>query len=414
MFLKLPPSSEAPYNIKKGDFFMRSKNLFFSTILYTIHFCMIYASFFTYTTLASQTLSFNVIDIIILSEEGESPAWCESLHITKTTFGYEGKLPDFFNKAKPHSSLDPLSRHLPLTYVLVRTEKDCQTFLFEQSIPPLHSFLSHTLFKNPGEIRFIIDSQGDLQLYTSGKKMYEIQPHTPFCLSHIREESSPSSCTAFLTYYPHLTFTAPFTTSVKDVTVEDVDSGIFEGPGDIRQYDVFIPKAGTLIVEYVVKKGPSFTALSMETKDLRRAPGGSMTLLHPGHIRVTFTYYGPGPSPYDIGFLFTPDEPLACALKLVSSRDSTLSIRLDVWNTFPEPVQAPLPDVGTIEWYGDGKLIAGAHPGRPSFQHVFPPQKHFSKTIDLKLPFPVRTLHARIQGQKSPVECRLLIPQTEK
>lgn len=123
---------------------------------------------------------------------------------------------------------------------------------------------------------------------------------------------------------------------------------------------------------------------------------GGASVTGAGTVDVVFTYRGSGPADFDAGFLFNPDAPLVCMLKLRTGPGHTVEARLRVENRGNKPLMVMALDSGTMGGFVGRRLVAAAEPGRPLIRRLLAPGAGMDYGIRLDLPASARSLAAKV------------------
>ncbi len=172
----------------------------------------------------------------------------------------------------------------------------------------------------------------------------------------------------------------------RDASAGGSASGRFAGTGDVTLFRVRVPGPGSLLVEYRSDAGPGSIGVDIADARGRSLGSGRVRLRAAGTLLVRLTHLGTGPAAYDVGFLYTPEAPVACSVRVQAPDGRTVAARLEVVNRGSTRHPVAEPDAGTVTWLLDGEVLAGARPGRPPRTVFLEPGERLHHTATLTLP----------------------------
>ncbi len=355
----------------------------------------------------------NVLIISEVFEEEGFPALCKGIVLHGNTIFVTDYLRDMFvkkgNAGHKDIIIEPGLEYLEdaSRILIVQTEKDCRLFISELSLPPpaVVSLKSNI----PLEIdRWIANTDGELLIIRENNAV-NIQKGKKNCIVKNRK----GKCSYEIYNYGILPiYFESFNVKSVRVKIEDSFSNTFFGPGDRQLFDVEIPSAGTLVIEYRTEAGTGMLDSRIFDKKGKSIGTGSGTFSEPQTARVELSYRGGMPSGYDIGFMFIPYIPLACTIEITpGTKPGEAGLMLVVKNITGGTVIAPLPEAGTVRWYADGRLISAASPGRPPRYHSYQPGERLSYQIALPANITNKKIKAEMDADKYRVSCEVVPTQ---
>ena len=283
-------------------------------------------------------------------------------------------------------SAEPGLEHLEDTgfIVMLRRPRGCRLYLSRRKMATLAG--RRDLPPGLTGITWRIDGDDRLQV-DHGKDHRRLAPGEGWCLQPAAEPLQ--ACPLRLHYYGR----RPLYQGGPRPPVTAIDIGAsvsvpFAGPGDKAFYRLTPSQAGMLVIEYHSKAGPGSLDIAIRGPDERLLGTGGAAIPGPGDVDVALGYRGSGPAPVDVGFLFTPDTPLACKLSLVRLREDpgVIIAHLRLENRGSEPVSVTRPGPGTVRWYVGETLVAAARPGRLPEDRLLAPGAALTYDVGLALP----------------------------
>ncbi|NOX20142.1 MAG: hypothetical protein GXO99_02610 [Nitrospirae bacterium] len=343
---------------------------------------------------------------IDLTETEDIPAVCSFLRVSKSVVFLQKSLFGLFS-SDIKAPLQQVKIEKGLKYpedisriFLVLTEKNCHLFLSKKALPSAKQINSLTGYQP--EIENLYSTHNGEVLLQIKNKIIKIPPGSYKCI----KSPDTGSCVLKLHNYGILPLYQETPLHPIKTTIDTSHSGMFFGPADRAVFDVKIPQAGTLILEYRSDTGPLLLDSLIKTLDDRVIGTGSATFKAAGPARVTLGYRGIKPTNYDIGFLFIPDIPLACTIEYTMAEDQkSITIKLSVQNISNEPVEAPLPEAGTVVWYSDGRLLSAAVPKRPPRHYLYASGESRFYSVQLPATLIGKTIKARMKTKTYQIEC---------
>ena len=169
------------------------------------------------------------------------------------------------------------------------------------------------------------------------------------------------------------------------VGVDDAVTLRLEGPGDLARFRFRAPVAGTLIVERTPGTLPGL-ALRIGRDADALALRGSLDLPAGGEGLIEVRWQGSGPLQLDLGFLFVPDSPLRCRMRVEQLSDGRWQARLVLHNASRQVQWLAAPSAGTVTWLAGGAPVGVARPGRQPERIALAPGEAIRHEQLLQLP----------------------------
>jgi len=195
---------------------------------------------------------------------------------------------------------------------------------------------------------------------------------------------------------------------VRALQAGDAASGRFLAPGDVAEYRVQVPGPGVLIVELRGEADPQAVAVELRASDGSPLGRTRARLAGAGTVSARLTYRGTGPAAYDVRFLYNPQAPVRCALRVRPAGRGLLEATVEVVNAGRTRYPLAEPGPGTVTWRVGDEVVAGAHPGAPPPMVFLEPGERRHYTARLALPAGARPADLRASYQPNPrltLEC---------
>jgi len=173
---------------------------------------------------------------------------------------------------------------------------------------------------------------------------------------------------------------------VRALQAGDAASGRFLAPGDVAEYRVQVPGPGVLIVELRGEADPQAVAVELRASDGSPLGRTRARLAGAGTVSARLTYRGTGPAAYDVRFLYNPQAPVRCALRVRPAGRGLLEATVEVVNAGRTRYPLAEPGPGTVTWRVGDEVVAGAHPGAPPPMVFLEPGERRHYTARLALP----------------------------
>lgn len=377
------------------------------TVLITFYAVLLF--FFTSGILHAREPAALVIEIAYMDDSIPPPP-CDRFIFTGGEFHLDpnlsaaiqkGILPDWVHLEEGLESFEDVSK-----IVMVRRDDSCAVWL-SIHVPPSPSEVSASL--KIDRWRFHTDESVTVIM---GNKRVELKQERFLCIDRDSRDVSKGKCRIVLYNYGILPIWVGGTQPKPAVvSTDDSVSGRYSGPGDTKVFTVPLSEPGMLIVEYRSSRGPGSIDIVIKDDKGRIMGRGGASFESPMDAEVELKYRGYGPADFDAGFLFSPDPapPLNCSLQILKE-DKVYRVVVTIENRGKHPIEAYKPGAGTVTWYADGAIIAGAHPGRPPMHHLYKPTEKVPYSLVLLVPEAARTIEAEFKGETCPIKCSAELP----
>ena len=346
-----------------------------------------------------------VVELVLM--DGVPPAPCQGLVLHDRGLYFDaGMIERFARGGDATLVVEPGLRQLEQTgrIVLVRTDEGCTVFFSGRALPAPKRVAEALAW--PLEITgWRADADGMLELKRKGV-LCSLSPGASLPLGSLSDNELRLAHYGILPLY----FETP-SWPLTELSPGPSQSIHFSGSGDEAHYRIMTRQAGMLIVEYRSSSGPGSLDIDIRDAQQQFLGTGSAVLSTPGVLLIRLQYRGAGPADVDVGFLFTPDQPLSCTLEARAVSGAVVAARLYLHNRSSEPLWVTAPGPSSVRWYADARLIGIARPGRLPEQRMLEPGASLEYSARLELPPGSSQLAAEIDsGEAGTVRCDQPLP----
>ena len=306
-----------------------------------------------------------LIEIVSVEKSDHIPASCRDIHLDGENLIFSDAVLAAIETSQPRKDIH-LGKGISALEdvelaVMNRSVEKCTLWLATTGTPYPADLLPARGESTPAISQLEISA--DLLKFQNAGTTYQIPAGSEYCLVPI-DAKSPD-CGLSLFHYGLFPLRDKVSRSITaEVRADSVHQGRFLAPGDRDTYAVQIPQPGMLIVEFDINTSPLMVDIAIKDPDGKEIGSGGAVFSAAQTAYVRLEYSGSGPADYDVGFLFNPDNLPSCRLKTEPTQGETMRAKLQLVNETPAPLSVPVPDAGSVSWEVDGRLWAGAHPGR--------------------------------------------------